>query len=85
MIAEKVIFIKKSYCENSREQILNFQCTGNYASEWIPCQLDLDHIDGNHFNANPENIQTICKNCHIRKTIEEKDCNSFKKSSQRIF
>ena len=84
MLADGVIPIKKSYCENSRRQILEFKCTGNYESEWKGCQLDLDHIDGNHFNSNPENIQTICRNCHSRKSVESNDCNSYKKSTQRI-
>ena len=32
------------------------------------CQLDLDHIDGNHSNDSPDNIQTLCANCHRLKT-----------------
>ena len=33
-----------------------------------PCQLDVDHIDGNHFNNLVENLQTLCANCHRLKT-----------------
>lgn len=33
-----------------------------------PCQLDVDHIDGNHSNNNEENLQTLCANCHRLKT-----------------
>ena len=33
-----------------------------------PCQLDVDHIDGNHNNDNPSNLQTLCANCHRLKT-----------------
>jgi hypothetical protein len=33
-----------------------------------PCQLDVDHIDGNHENHKPENLQTLCANCHRLKT-----------------
>jgi len=32
------------------------------------CQLDVDHIDGNHKNNNLENLQTLCSNCHRLKT-----------------
>jgi 5-methylcytosine-specific restriction endonuclease McrA len=32
-------------------------------------QLDVDHIDGNHRNNNPENLQTLCANCHRLKTF----------------
>ena len=31
-----------------------------------PCQLDVDHIDGNSKNNKPENYQTLCANCHRR-------------------
>lgn len=31
-------------------------------------QLDIDHIDGNPSNNNPENLQTLCANCHRLKT-----------------
>ena len=32
------------------------------------CQLDVDHIDGNHKNNSPLNLQTLCANCHRLKT-----------------
>lgn len=32
------------------------------------CQLDVDHIDGNHSNNDPANLQTLCANCHRLKT-----------------
>jgi hypothetical protein len=28
------------------------------------CQLDIHHIDGNHNNHAPSNLQTLCANCH---------------------
>lgn len=28
------------------------------------CQLDAHHKDGNHQNDDPDNIQTLCANCH---------------------
>ena len=28
------------------------------------CQLDVHHLDGNHSNHSPENLKTICANCH---------------------
>lgn len=37
------------------------------------CQLDVDHIDGNHYNNNSENLQTLCANCHRLKTKTNKD------------
>lgn len=35
------------------------------------CQLDVDHIDGNHNNNNLDNLQTLCANCHRLKTKED--------------
>lgn len=36
------------------------------------CQLDVDHIDGNHYNQNPTNLQTLCANCHRLKSHQER-------------
>lgn len=36
-------------------------------------QLDVDHIDGNHKNHEPSNLQVLCANCHRLKTIVNKD------------
>jgi hypothetical protein len=38
-----------------------------------PCQLDVDHIDGNNSNNDPSNYQTLCANCHRLKTQQNKD------------
>lgn len=37
------------------------------------CQLDVDHIDGNHSNNPEDNLQTLCANCHRLKTFLNKD------------
>lgn len=37
------------------------------------CQLDVDHIDGNHDNNDPSNHQILCANCHRLKTLRNKD------------
>lgn len=37
------------------------------------CQLDVDHIDGNHENNIEDNLQTLCANCHRLKTHLNKD------------
>lgn len=49
---------KKEYCE---------RC------EFKPedmCQLDVDHIDNDHGNSDPSNLQTLCANCHRLKTFK---------------
>ena len=32
---------------------------------------DVDHIDGNAYNNHPDNLQSLCKACHARKTVSE--------------
>lgn len=59
-----VISHKKSYCENTNGH-LGFPCTStiHYSGN-----LELDHIDGNHFNNIPTNVKTLCKICHSYKS-----------------
>jgi hypothetical protein len=35
--------------------------------------MTVDHIDGNRYNNEMSNWQTLCHNCHILKTIRNKD------------
>ena len=50
------------------------QCEKCKHTEWegheIP--LELDHIDGNHFNNKFINLQILCPNCHAIKTKEDR-------------
>ena len=64
-----VIGVKKDYCENVDGR-LGFECTATIVHYR---QLDMDHIDGNHYNNVAENIQSLCKNCHSMKSYFEKD------------
>ncbi len=43
------------------------------------CQLQVDHIDGNHLNNDAANLQTLCANCHALKTFRERD--NFKENT----
>ena len=52
---------KKDYCETC----------GFVAVHRV--QLDVDHIDGNHKNDNPDNLKTVCSNCHRLKTVMSGD------------
>lgn len=52
---------KKGYCE---------KC--GFKAE-RPCQLDIDHINGDNKNNNTMNLQTLCSNCHRLKTYIRKD------------
>lgn len=85
-IREGVSIHKKNYCENI-DGHLGFRCPVPSVESWngfeIGC-LDLDHIDGDHNNNNPENVKTYCKLCHNRKSIETGECSS-KKNTARQF
>jgi len=41
-----------------------------------PCQLDVDHINGDKKNNKLSNLQTLCANCHRLKTYNNKDWES---------
>ena len=69
--AEGVTPIKKDYCENS-EGRLGFTCATN-GGKLHSCMMDLDHKDGDHYNNDHSNIQTLCKNCHAFKTKQNGD------------
>ena len=76
---EGVIAVKKTYCENTDGR-LGFECTATIVGTY---QLDMDHIDGDHYHNVPENIQTICKNCHAVKSRENKDHLNFMKNYEK--
>ena len=46
------------------------------------CQLDVDHIDGNHKNNDNSNLQTLCANCHRLKTFLNKDWESAEEEGE---
>jgi hypothetical protein len=54
-------FHKKDYCE---------KC--NFTAEH-ECQLTVDHIDGNRYNNEISNWQTLCHNCHALKSWLNQD------------
>jgi|688.fasta_scaffold1035682_2 hypothetical protein len=35
-------------------------------------QLDINHIDGNNLNRNTDNVEVLCKMCHVLVTINER-------------
>lgn len=47
-----------------------------------PSQYDVDHIDGNHANNDPSNLQTLCANCHRLKTVLAGDAQRWRERIQ---
>lgn len=41
-----------------------------------PCQIDLDHIDGDPQNNESSNLESLCANCHRLKTFLNRDWES---------
>jgi hypothetical protein len=75
---------KKSHCENHNGH-LGWVCPVP-RDGWIGFEnsLDLDHLDGDHFNNVPENVRTYCKLCHGRKSLINGDCDSNKSSGRKL-
>ena len=48
-------------------------------------QLEVDHIDGNHYNNEPGNLQTLCANCHRLKTHINRDWEKQKEAPTQDF
>lgn len=48
------------------EGIKAYMCEHCKQTEWqgVPIPLELDHIDGYHFNNELSNLQILCSNCH---------------------
>ncbi len=63
---------RKNYCEN-KDGRLGFKC--NYKIQ-IEGQLQVDHKNGNPSDNRPRNLQTLCANCHVFKTLTNKDWQS---------
>ena len=59
---------KKSFCENVDGR-LGFICTTKIHNR---TQLDIDHIDRDRDNNDPENLQTLCACCHRMKNLYER-------------
>ena len=66
------------YCNRHKKESHNTKFTyrAHKGTKCVKCgftpkhraQLDVDHIDENHGNNDPANLQTLCKNCHSLKT-----------------
>jgi Zn finger protein HypA/HybF involved in hydrogenase expression len=59
------------------------ECCG--LTEWLdePIPLELDHIDGDHYNNLIENLKILCPNCHA-KTPTYRGKNKKNKNSETI-
>jgi len=58
--------------------------TGFFGPAIMLNALDLEHLDGDHFNNVPENVDTICKLCHGKKSVMNNDFSNQKNSARKI-
>ncbi len=65
---------KKTTCENTDGR-LGFTCVATIEDS---CMLEMDHIDSDKWNNVPDNIQTLCRNCHAYKTKYNGDSKNNK-------
>ena len=67
------------------EGLKNHRCECCELSEWLgePIPLELDHIDGDHYNNQFENLKILCPNCHA-KTPTYRGKNKRNKNSQTL-
>lgn len=68
-LASAHLAFRKTYCENIDSRF-GFTCT---TTIMLMAQLEVDHIDGNPYNNDPANLQTLCSCCHKYKTITNRD------------
>ena len=63
-----------------RDGIKNYSCEICGITEWMgkKVPIELDHIDGNHYNNVLENLRIVCPNCHA-----QMDTNSGKNNKHR--
>jgi len=69
---------KQRFCEN-KDGRLGFVCPVSNEFQFPNNVLHGDHIDGDHENNNPQNLQTLCSICHHIKGHKSGDFNSAEK------
>ena len=67
------------------EGIKEHKCECCGLKEWLnePIPLELDHVDGDHYNNTIENLKILCPNCHA-KTPTYRGKNKRNKNSETI-
>jgi len=79
--AQGVIPYRKGKCSNENQinAIVNLEldwiCPTDFSSipNWAYGLTDIDHKDGNSANNSHDNLQELCKYCHLLKSIKNKD------------
>ncbi len=64
--------LHKKYDHNWQYQVHKLDQCRMCGFSGHPCQLDVNHIDGNHRNNRLDNLETLCSNCHRLVTYYQK-------------
>ena len=59
---------RKDYCENAIGKYKGWLPVPCSITKMFPMFLSVDHLDGDHNNNDPDNLMTLCHNCHHVKT-----------------
>lgn len=64
---------------------LGFKCmiAWSRVPKWAKGMTEVDHIDGNHTNNDPKNLQELCPMCHKLKGQLSGDYQGFRYNKQR--
>jgi Zn finger protein HypA/HybF involved in hydrogenase expression len=74
------------------EGLKEYGCECCKLTEWLgePIPLELDHIDGDHYNNLIENLKILCPNCHAKtptyrgKNKKNKNSETIRRKEERI-
>lgn len=72
---------RKCYDSRRKENLKRLKRSTRFYQELLettPCKcgvsevflLQIHHIDGNHHNHYPENLEIVCANCHIKRHLK---------------
>lgn len=64
-----------------KENYFEYKCYSCNLTEWLntPIPLELEHIDGNRYNFDLNNLTLLCPNCHaLTPTYRGKNKNKYK-------
>ena len=80
-----VVPFKTGKCSNI-DGHLGFDCIIKWTKvpKWAKGMTEIDHIDGNHANNDPNNLQELCPMCHKLKGQLEGDYKGHRYSCQSL-